>query len=302
MSVRSVLALLLLISSCFSWAGSSRPLIAFLEKSLRRTAFVGQTGATQAGLLIPSIVFMALVRQSVDGTPTDDTKSPSTNRSDIETGRMYVRGYCSRCHGLDAKGGRAPDLTQSVLRHGNTDQALSRNIRNGIPGTGMAGFYWPEKRIQQVVSFLQDQRRTQRPSVLPGDARKGEETFKEYQCAACHWTGRDGGRRGPDLSASRGSLEYVRRALIDPAADVDPQYQLATLVTEQGRVLQGLRLSENSFYVQLIDQNDRLHTIPKENVEALHRPNQSLMPSYEKQLGPTELDDLIAYVFSLRKD
>ncbi len=167
----------------------------------------------------------------------------------------------------------------------------------------MAGFTgWPDKHVWQVVSFLQYQRSSQRPSVIPGDAQKGKKVFEKHLCASCHWTGQTGGRRGPDLCTSRSRLEYVRQALVDPAADMDRQYQQVVLVTKTGRVLQGMRLSEDSFYIQLIDERDRLYTIAKADIDQLERPSQSLMPSYEKELSSEELENLIAYLFSLRKE
>ena len=258
---------------------------------------------SSAAYLVSSIILLVLVGQGIAGAPPADSKSPAADPRDIEGGRMLVRGYCTGCHGLDAKGARAPDLTQRVLRHGNSDEALSRIIRHGIPGTGMAGFaWWPDKHIRQVVSFLQYQRGSQRPSVIPGNAQKGKKVFEKHKCATCHWTGQTGGRRGSDLSMSRSPLEYARQALVDPAADIDRQYQQVVLLTKGGRTLQGMRLSENTFYIQLIDERDRLYTIAKADIDELERPNQSLMPSYEKELSSEELENLIAYLFSLRKE
>ena len=265
---------------------------------MSRWSLVGHVGA--------SIIVLVLVGEGIaESPPTDsrDSKSPSADPRDIEGGRQLVRAYCTSCHGLDAKGARAPDLTQRVLRHGNSDEALSNIIRNGIPGTGMTGFaWWPSRHVRKVVSFLQHQRSSQAPSVIPGDAQKGKEVFEKQRCSTCHWTGPTGGRRGPDLSTSRGPLEYVRQALVDPAADIDRQYQQVVLVTKTGRILQGMRLSEDSFYIQLIDERDRLYTIAKADIDQLERPSQSLMPSYEKELSSEELDNLIAYLFSLRKE
>ena len=217
--------------------------------------------------------------------------------SNIAAGRMYVRIFCSRCHGLDAKGSQAPDLTQRVLRHGNSDEALARNIRDGIPGTGMKGFAWPDKRIGQIISFLREQQRAGQPKVVPGDPAHGRVIFDKHKCDACHWTGQNGGRRGPDLSRSRGTLEYFRKVIVDPAAHVAREYHLVSLLKSDGRVVHGMRLSENSYYIQLIDEHDRLYTIAKVDVDELHRPGQSLMPNYQK-----DLDNLIAYLFSLREE
>ena len=58
----------------------------------------------------------------------------SDEASDIESGRGMFRTWCAACHGVDAKGGRAPDLTAAKLRHGTTRTELYKNIQLGIPG------------------------------------------------------------------------------------------------------------------------------------------------------------------------
>ena len=100
---------------------------------------------------------------------------------------------------------------------------------------------------------------------------------------------------------SRGPLEYVRQAIVDPAADFDREYQQLVIVTTKGRLLEGIRLSENTFYIQLIDAYDRLHTVAKADIEDLKRADKSSMPSYVKELSSDELQNLIAYLFSLRR-
>ena len=181
---------------------------------------------SRAEHLVSWILLLVLVGQGMAGAQSTDSKSPAVRAEDIDGGRQLVRAYCTRCHGLDATGARAPDLTQRVLRHGNSDEALTRIVENGIPGTGMAGFgWWPEKHVRQVVAFLQHQRSSHEPPVLTGDVQQGEAVFEKHKCANCHWTGPSGGRRGPDLSVSRGRLEYVRQAIVDPGTDVDREYQ-----------------------------------------------------------------------------
>ncbi len=266
-----------------------------------------------AKILGASIILLVLVghelgmaeappKDSKTVPPDPDSKTVSPDPLDIEGGRQLVQAYCARCHGLNAKGARAPDLSQRVLRHANSDAALARVVRDGVPGTGMAGFsWWPDKHIRQVVSFLQHQRRSQTPSVIPGDAPKGKKVFEKHKCATCHWTGRTGGRRGPDLSMSRGPRDYVRQAIVDPAADFDREYQQIIIVTRKRRLLEGIRLSENTFYIQFIDAYDRLHTVAKADIEDLKRADKSSMPSYVKELSSEDLQNLIAYLFSLRR-
>ena len=259
---------------------------------------------TRCGIVTHFVAPLVLLTSAIPTTTVAQQASQPEDAvsSDIAEGRLYVRGYCSRCHGLDATGGQAPDLTRRVLRHGNSDEALARNIRDGIPGTGMNGFHWDDTRIRKIIRFLREQQSADQPDVIPGDVAQGQRIFDKHKCDSCHWTGKAGGRRGPNLRESRGSLRYLRQSLVDPAAHVAREYHQVSLLKRDGRVVQGMRLSENSYYIQLIDDQDRLYTIAKVDIDELHRPSQSLMPSYQKELSSQDLDNLIAFLFSLRKE
>ena len=240
-------------------------------------------------------------RDSIAQEPINQNRAISQSAADIESGRILVGIACSTCHGIDGSGGRGPNLLGGLLRHGDSDDALFRNIQNGISGTGMSGFRWADAEVWQVVSYLQSQRRGATAAEVPGDAARGRQLFEKHNCASCHWTKSSGGRLGPDLARSRGSVEYTRRALVDPNADIDTSYEQILLVRNNGRISQGLRLNENTYYIQLIDQQENLSTISVKDIEELHRPNASTMPSYRTHLSAADADDLTKYLFSLRE-
>src|SRR5204863_8054724 len=64
-------------------------------------------------------------------------KNPLEGNSDAIRGGM---GVCRRrgadCHGMDARGARAPDITQ-VWASGRTDEGLFKTIKEGVSGTEM---------------------------------------------------------------------------------------------------------------------------------------------------------------------
>ena len=63
--------------------------------------------------------------------------NPLTGNADaIRFGTALYRARCADCHGMDARGVRAPDLTQ-VWVSGRTDDGLFKTVRNGVPGTEM---------------------------------------------------------------------------------------------------------------------------------------------------------------------
>src|SRR3954469_20108392 len=71
-----------------------------------------------------------------------------------DQGRELFIKNCSACHGDTGQGGRGPDLTTGVWKHGSTDQELARNINKGIPGTQMPPVPLLEEETRAVVAYL----------------------------------------------------------------------------------------------------------------------------------------------------
>src|SRR5262245_48549402 len=83
--------------------------------------------------------------------------NPYTGNADAtKSGTALFNSRCADCHGMDARGVRAPDLTQ-VWVSGRTDDGLFKTIRNGVPGTEMPAFVPPRNTDQeawQVLAYL----------------------------------------------------------------------------------------------------------------------------------------------------
>ena len=80
----------------------------------------------------------------------------------IELGKTRFGEKCGGfCHGAGGKGARAPCLICGKFKHGETDEAIARNISDGIPNTAMGAFndkLSPEE-VKAVVVFLRDQQK-----------------------------------------------------------------------------------------------------------------------------------------------
>jgi hypothetical protein len=72
-------------------------------------------------------------------------------------------------------------------------------------------------------------------------------------------------------------------------------------VTESGAAIRGIRVNEDSFNIQIKDARGQFHSFAKSDLKELKPlPNETPMPSYEGSLSPAELDDLVAYLASLK--
>jgi alcohol dehydrogenase (cytochrome c) len=82
-------------------------------------------------------------------------ENPMNSPVDVRAGATLFRQTCRRCHGSGAEGAAGPALTnRALLQHGASDWAIFRNIRHGIPNTGMAPTGLSFDEAWQVVAFL----------------------------------------------------------------------------------------------------------------------------------------------------
>ena len=65
-------------------------------------------------------------------------------------------------------------------------------------------------------------------------------------------------------------------------------------------MITGRRLNEDTFTVQIIDEQERLLSLTKAELREYTLSRTSLMPSYKDKLTAAERSDLVAYLVSLK--
>lgn len=132
-----------------------------------------------------------------------------------------------------------------------------------------------------------------------GDAARGRAIY-EKTCATCHQLHGKGTKIGPDLTgAERKDRVKLIRNIVDPNAEVRPQYISHVAVTNSGRVLTGLLAESNAKTITLLDAKNKRTVLSRVDLELLRESTVSLMP--EKlldQLSDQQIRDLLAYVQS----
>jgi cytochrome c oxidase cbb3-type subunit 3 len=233
-------------------------------------------------------------------------QNPYTSAADVERGKHLFANNCAVCHGRAGAGGRGANLAQPRLRRGPDDPALFLVIREGIPGTEMPPGWWvlDDHEIWQVVAYVRALGRVAMENVT-GDAQAGGNLFRTKGCIGCHQVGAQGGRMGPPLTeiGSRRGASYLKAAMLDPASSMAEDFLQVQIVTRDGRRVTGIRLNEDSYSIQVRDLSDHLLSFWKDELASLERqPCRSPMPSYRGRLSDRELDDVVAYLVSLRGD
>ena len=228
---------------------------------------------------------------------------------DIRMGQRYFERQCSRCHGFDAKGNDetgAPDLTGRLNRASN-EVGIFNIIREGVPGTAMlpVDSEVPDATVWQLVAYIGSLRYDPSSVDLAGNAQAGRQLFNgRGECASCHMVNGQGARLGPDLSriGENQRPEDLLDALVNPDAEVAPRWWTLRVTGPDGETREGFRMNEDSFSLRIMDQDDNLWSFPKNQITGYERIETSTMPSYDQRLTESELDDLVAYLFSLRRE
>ncbi|MEX0965500.1 MAG: c-type cytochrome [Pseudohongiellaceae bacterium] len=244
-----------------------------------------------------------------NGSHGEDAGNLYNTNFDINAGEKYFERQCSRCHGFDAKGNDetgAPDLTGRLSR-ASTDVGIFNIIRTGIPGTAMlpVASDLPDAQVWQLVAYIGSLSTDPANIDLPGSVTAGNNLFRgKGDCDSCHMIDGQGGRLGPDLSrvGERRNPEELLSDMLDPHLDVDPRWWTMRVTDQNGAIREGLRMNEDSFSLRIMDAELNLWSYPKNRIESFERVEESTMPSYTQTLSDSEIDDLVAYLFSLRKE
>lgn len=136
-------------------------------------------------------------------------------------------------------------------------------------------------------------------SVLQqADLSAGRALFNRT-CAACHQLFGEGKKVGPDLTGSqRTNPDYLLGNILDPSAVVGKDYRMSIVAMEDGRVLNGLVVSQDARTLTLQTATQQV-TINVADIEEVQQSSLSAMPEgLLISLNETEIRDLIAYLQS----
>ena len=224
------------------------------------------------------------------------------SQADVEAGFILYNANCITCHGAGGDSIPGVNLRTNQFRRVATDADLNRVIQTGVPGTAMPPGKYTTADIAGLVAYIRSMREF---DTVPsrGDAIRGQTIFEEKgNCTSCHRVKGKGSRLGPDLSdvGAIRSPEAMQRSLMDPTSSMLPLNRSVRAVTRDGKTITGRRLNEDTYTVQLIDANERLISLLKSDLREYSVLKTSTMPSYKGKLTAGEMDDLVAYLRTLK--
>ncbi len=235
---------------------------------------------------------------------------------DLAQGEGFFQIHCATCHGPKGEGGLGPTLALPRLVRAPNEELLIRVITQGVPGTEMPGSRLEKYQIRQVAAWVRKLGQLP-PELVAGNAQRGEQLyFTRGSCAQCHAIKGQGGASGPDLTeiGLRRGAAYLRTALTEPEADVPKGFSTyrsdvsipenflqVRVITKDGRRISGVRINEDTFSIQIRDLSNRVYSFYKSDLAELHKDwGKSPMPSYREVFTKEEIDDVVAFMVSLR--
>jgi putative heme-binding domain-containing protein len=167
----------------------------------------------------------------------------------------------------------------------------------------MPPFKFDPPELTAIIAYLRNMRDFDAKTALIGDAARGRAVFEgKGECTRCHRVNGKGPRVAPDLSdiGAIRTPDALRRAIVDPEGEVRPANRSVRAVTRDGKVITGRRMNEDTYTVQLIDEQERLVSLVKADLREYGLIRRTSMPSYRDKLTTDELADLLAYLLSLK--
>ena len=233
----------------------------------------------------------------------------------VREGESLYAGHCTGCHGPNGSAGEIGPALASGDRavFGGNDAQVFNTIRNGVAGTPMGPQQLSEAEIWKITTYIHALRGTALDNPLPGDPAHGEQIFwGKGQCGNCHMLGGKGGLTAPDLNNVAGTRkastivdaltkeqhhEYGSGGAHLKSLPPMDSYLPVHVTTAEGKVIDGILLNQDGYSLQMIGNDQRLHSFDRAKLRRVEIEPKSLMPTdYDKRLTAEEFKDLLAFL------
>ena len=140
-----------------------------------------------------------------------------------------------------------------------------------------------------------------------GDPRKGKDLYlntKLLACSSCHKMEGVGGQVGPDLSRvwDTHTIDKLLESIVEPSKEIKEGYQTFRVLTTNGQVVSGLKVTESNDEVVIRDANGRDVRVSKDDIDEIGPTKLSLMPEDAvARLSYDQFIDLLAFLKSRRE-
>ena len=225
--------------------------------------------------------------------------------ADLDRGKRLFQNNCAVCHGFDGMGGTGPSLASAKLHRAPDNAALIELITEGLEDQGMPpSWHLLPNGPKLIAAYVRTLGAVQQMPVH-GDAEHGRVVYRNAGCSGCHIVSAEGTAIGPELTGIglRRTTAVIRNTILHPSNSLPAGFLMVRVQPKGEPAVTGLRVNEDSFTIQLKDIRGGFRSFDKAKLISLERqPGKTLMPSYADSLPKADLDDLVAWLTTLRAD
>ncbi len=168
-----------------------------------------------------------------------------------------------------------------------------------VVGNGFVEIWGPidEVSSDKAADFAKYQRLLSYDAVAEADPVHGRLVFQRT-CWSCHKMYEDGGIMGPDLTGSnRANLPYLLSNIIDPSGEIQDDYKMVVVTTQDGRTYSGNIVAENNQQLTMNIVGQDALILNKSTIQSRENTPHSMMPEgLLNNLTDEEILDLVAYM------
>lgn len=222
-------------------------------------------------------------------------------------GSATVQRVCSKCHNITV-------VTARRLSEAGWENVVENMISRGAAASPdeqeevvsyLAANFGPNAPAPQNTASGKASVPVQAPPPPPAldssQVARAKELIESNGCLSCHQMNGQGSFAGPYLGDAGASLsvEQISAALVSPSKELSPRNRTVSLVTRDGKKVDGKLLNQDGFSVQLIDASGQLLTFERANLRNFTIVTENPMPSYANRMAPQDISLLVKYLETL---
>lgn len=137
------------------------------------------------------------------------TAQYSDEQGNARTGeRLFTAKRCVQCHSVGGKGGNVGPALDSLKRSNSAVLVAARMWNHGsrmaetMQAKGIERPTFKRNELVDIIAYITTTAKDpggDSAQIVPGTPERGEQLFRDKQCAACHTIGGKGGKVGPGL-------------------------------------------------------------------------------------------------------
>lgn len=190
-------------------------------------------------------------------------------------------------------------LKEGLIPRKDIPAFAARQLRR-VVGNGFVEVWGPIDQLEaeDAAENLKYRNLLTEQAIASADVRNGKQVFQRT-CSACHKMYGEGGTIGPDITGSnRANLDYLLSNILDPSGDIQDDYKMVVITTQDGRTYSGNVSSETDrqVFLRIVGQEEAV-PISVSDIQSREVTTVSMMPKgLLRTLSDQEVLDLVAYL------